>query len=95
MQPFDPWSLVLIALLNPVVWAVGFFMGQHIDQWQKYPVAGFAAALAGYIAIYLAVFVGLLSSQGIGGATGIFVIDIFVGMFAAFIGSRFRPAPTD
>lgn len=93
MQPFDPWALVLIAVLNPVVWVVGVYMGQRIDQWQKFPVAGFAAALAGYVAIWLVIFVGLLPSKGIGGATGIFVMDIFVGMLAAFIGSRFpRPA---
>ena len=47
IKPFDPWTLVLISLLNPVVIAVAFYMGRLADQPQKLVVAAFAASLAG------------------------------------------------
>ena len=53
IKPFDPWTLVLIALLNPVVIAVAFYMGRLADQSQKLIVAAFAASLAGFILYWL------------------------------------------
>jgi len=46
--PFDPITLVLIAVLNPVVIVVAFLMGRRADQWQKIIVAAFAASLCGF-----------------------------------------------
>ena len=45
IKPFDPWTLVLISLLNPVVIAVAFYMGRLADQPQKLVVAAFASSL--------------------------------------------------
>ena len=89
LQPFDPISIVKIAVFNPVFWVVGFLMGRRADQPQKILVAGFVAALVGYGVVWLATFVGLLAAKGIGGATGVFMIGIFIGMFSAAIGYAF------
>lgn len=94
LQPFDPVSVVKIAVLNPFVWIVGFVMGRQADQWQKVLVAGFAAALVGYGAVWIATFVGLLEAKGIGSATGVFMIDFLIGMFAAWVGYIFARKTT-
>lgn len=80
LEPFDPWSLVLIAALNPVVIAVAVVMGRAADQWQKLIVAGFAAAFAGSLALWLAAFIGLVSVKGIGGEAGVFVLQFVIGL---------------
>ncbi|TMJ67693.1 MAG: hypothetical protein E6G91_18180 [Alphaproteobacteria bacterium] len=55
MTPVDLRDVVLTALLNPAVILVAFWMGRSADQWQKLPVAAFAAALAGSILLYVAI----------------------------------------
>ena len=80
LQPFDPMSLVWIGLLNPAVIGVGFVMGRTADQWQKLIVAAFAAALAGFGLVWLAVFVSLLPLRGMGGEAGLFVIQFVLGL---------------
>ena len=80
LQPFDLRGLVLLAALNPVVIVVAFMMGRAADQWQKLIVAAFAASLAGFVAIYLAVLVGLVPAHGIGSEAGLVVLQFLFGL---------------
>ncbi|MEQ1711471.1 MAG: hypothetical protein ABL908_08710 [Hyphomicrobium sp.] len=86
MKPFDPQTLVLIALLNPAVILVGFAMGRAADQWQKIIVAGFAAALAGFLLMYVAVYFRILPVKGIGGEAGLVALQFLFGMGWAALG---------
>ncbi len=86
INPFDPITLVLVALLNPATIVVGFLMGRTADQWQKLPVAAFAAALAGFIFYYLATFVGLFAVHALGGEAGMVVMQLVFGFIWALIG---------
>jgi hypothetical protein len=89
IQPFDPWGIVQVALLNPVVIATALWLGWHADQWQKVFVAGFAAAFAGAVAIWLAAFVGLVEVRGFGGESGVFVASMIYGWCLAGIAFAF------
>jgi hypothetical protein len=53
---------LLTAVLNPVVVLVALWMGSSASQWQKVPVAAFAAAVAGWLLLYVAVRLRLGSS---------------------------------
>ena len=86
LQPFDPASLVVVALLNPAVVIVGFLMGRAADQPQKILVAGFAAACAGSGLIWLAAFTKILPARGVGGEAGLFVIQLALGIAWAALG---------
>lgn len=90
LQPFDPVAVVQIAALNPVVPVVAFLMGRASDQWQKILVAGFVAAIAGSAVIFVATFLKLLPAKGIGGETGVFVLQILIGLVWAAIGYALR-----
>ena len=70
MTPVDLKAVLLTALLNPAVIVVAFWMGRGADQWQKLPVAAFAAALLGLGVVYLAARVGMLSVDDVGRAGG-------------------------
>ncbi|MEO1281011.1 MAG: hypothetical protein AAFR75_07820 [Pseudomonadota bacterium] len=89
LQPFDPWPIVLVALLNPISAVVAFVMGRTADQWQKIIVAGFAAALAGYVGVWFATHFGFLPIKGIGQATGVFMMQFVFGLIWAAIGYVF------
>ena len=89
LQPFDPGSLALIALLNPAVAIVGFLMGRAANQPQKLIVAGFVAALAGAALVWIAAFVKLLPARGVGGEAGLFMIMFVVGLVWSAIGYWF------
>ncbi|MBU1209758.1 MAG: hypothetical protein KJ587_00615 [Alphaproteobacteria bacterium] len=91
LQPFDPYGVLLVALLNPVVIAVAFFMGRDADQWQKVIVAAFAATCAGFLFLYALAYVRFVIVTGFGAPTGVFVAQFFLGLVWAFIGYRFRP----
>ena len=65
IQPFDPKTLFLIALLNPAVIAVAFIMGRKADQWQKLPIAAFAASLAGFLLFWIVAAVGTAAGAGL------------------------------
>ena len=86
LQPFDPLSLVVIALLNPAVIATGLLMGRAADQAQKLVVAAFVAALVGAAAVWLAAFLRLLPARGLGGEAGLFVLQFVVGLGWAALG---------
>jgi hypothetical protein len=85
IQPFDPWGIIQTALLNPVVLLVALWLGWQADQWQKVLVAGFAAAFAGAVAIWLAASVGLITVKGFGGEAGVFVASMIYGWCLAGI----------
>jgi hypothetical protein len=88
IQPFDPLTLALIALFNPVAIAVAIIMGRKADQWQKVPVAAFAASLAGFIFYWLVAAVGLLPIHALGGEAGIVVMQFIFGLVWAGLGYR-------
>lgn len=91
LQPFDPYGIVLFALLNPVVIAVAFLMGRTANQWQKVIIAGFAASCAGFLFLYALAFVRLVIVQGFGAPTGVFVAQFVFGIVWAWVGYQFFP----
>jgi hypothetical protein len=91
LTSFDPLTLVLIALLNPVVVVVAVMMGRAADQWQKLIVAAFAASLAGVLGLYLAEAVGLVSVRAVGGEGGLLVMQFFVGLAWSTLAYRLFP----
>ncbi len=88
--PFDPITLVLIAVLNPVVIVVAFLMGRRADQWQKIIVAAFAASLCGFALYWLAGAVGLMPIHALGGEAGIVLLQFLFGLVWASIGYFLR-----
>jgi hypothetical protein len=90
--PVELSTVLFTGLLNPVVVAVAVLMGRKADQWQKIPVAGFAAATLGSAVIYVLVRLGLMGLSNTGrAAAGIFIVQMLVGMLwaaAAFIWPR-------
>jgi hypothetical protein len=92
IKPFDPWTLVLISLLNPAVIAVAFSMGRRADQWQKLIVAAFAASLAGFILYWLAAELGLLPIHALGGEAAILLMQLLLGLLWASLGYLTRRA---
>lgn len=84
--PFDPWTLVLIAVLNPAVIIVAFLMGRRADQWQKLIIAAFAAALAGFVLYWLVVYVGLMPVHALGGEAAMLIMGFFLGLFWSALG---------
>jgi len=89
LAPFDPWTLVLFALLNPVVVIVAVALGRQADQWQKVLLAGFAAALAGAAALWLITWLGFVRLTGLGGEAGVFIASIVIGSVWAAAAYRF------
>jgi hypothetical protein len=90
MTPVDLKSVLLTALLNPVVIVVALWMGGHADQWQKVPVAAFAAAAAGSAAVYVAVWFGVAGVAGVGrAAAGVFIAQFLFALVWAAAGYRF------
>ena len=92
IKPFDPWTLVLISLLNPAVIAVAVWMGRHADQWQKLIVAAFAASLSGFILYWLAAELGLLPIHALGGESAILLMQLLLGLLWASLGYVTRRA---
>jgi hypothetical protein len=90
IQPFDPLTLVLIALFNPVVIAVALVMGRKADQWQKIPIAAFAASVAGFILYWVVAAVGLLPIHALGGEAGVVVLQFVFGLAWASLGYRLK-----
>ncbi|MBU2534320.1 MAG: hypothetical protein KKB37_16395 [Alphaproteobacteria bacterium] len=90
IQPFDPMGIVLAGILNPVVIAVAAWLGWHADQWQKVLVAGFAAAFAGNLALWLVTKAGLMTVRGDGGVAGVFVVSFLFAMVVAAVALAIR-----
>lgn len=84
--PFDPVTLVEIALLNPAIIVVAFLMGRRADQWQKLIVAAFAASLCGFILYWLVAEVGLMPVHALGGEGAMLVMGFFTGLVWAGLG---------
>jgi hypothetical protein len=93
--PVDLDVVLLTALLNPVVIVVAFWMGRSADQWQKLPLAAFAASLAGIAAVYVATRLGLGGLAKTGrAAAGVFIVQCVVALVWAYAGYRLaRRAP--
>jgi hypothetical protein len=90
INPFDPATLFLIALLNPVVIVVALLMGRRADQWQKIIVAAFAASLAGFALYWAAAAVGLLPIHALGGEAGLILLQFLFGLVWAALAYRLR-----
>lgn len=89
--PVDLKAVLLTALLNPAVPIVAFWMGRNASEWQKLPVAAFAAALLGSVFVYVAVRLGVTGVAGVGrAAAGVFVTQFLLGLIWAFAGFQFR-----
>lgn len=86
LKPFDPAAILLIAALNPAVIAVAFLMGRKADQWQKLPVAAFAASLAGFVLVWVAAWLRILPAKGIGGEAGLFLAQFVLALAWAGLG---------
>lgn len=93
--PVDLDMVLLTAVLNPVVAIVAFWMGRHADQWQKLPLAAFAASLIGMAAVYFAILAGIPGVIGTArAAAGIFTAQCVLALLWAYAGYRLaRRAP--
>lgn len=89
VNPFDPQTLVLIALLNPAVVVVAFLMGRRANEPQKLIIAAFAASLVGITLYWLVSMAGLVEIHALGGEAGIFVLQVLFGLVWAGIGYAF------
>jgi hypothetical protein len=89
--PFDPVTLIKIALFNPAIIIVAFMMGQRADQWQKLIVAAFAASLAGFLLYWIVVAVGLMPVHALGGEAAVLLIGFLFGLVWAGLGYWLAP----
>ena len=89
IEPVALKAVLLAALLNPVVVVVALWMGSKANQWQKLPVAAFAAALAGWLVLYVVVKLGWSVVADVGRASaGVLVTQFFIGLVWATISYR-------
>lgn len=85
--PVDLSVVLLTALLNPVVIAVALWMGRRADQWQKVPVAAFAASAAGTAVVYVAARLGMPGvARAMRAEAGIFIAQFLIGLVWAAAG---------
>ena len=89
MIPPEFRDVLLLALLNPAVVAVGFLMGRRADQVQKLVIAGFVAGIAGAVFVWLLMLIGV-SRSGPRLLMGVFIVGLFAGLGAAWLGWRAR-----
>jgi hypothetical protein len=93
--PVDLRSVLLTALLNPVVVIVAFWMGATANQWQKLPLAAFAGAVAGMAAVYLAIRLGVTGVAGTSrAAAGVFTAQLVLALIWAYAGYRLARRPS-
>jgi hypothetical protein len=89
LTPVELKAVLFAALFNPAVAVVAFWLGRRADQWQKLPVAAFAAALAGSALVYAAVWAGVPGVAGVGrAAAGVFIAEFLLGL--AWAGAGYR-----
>lgn len=91
ITPFDPTTLMLVALLNPAVIIVAVLMGRRATEWQKLPVAAFAASLAGMALFWLGGELGFFAIHALGGEAAILMIQSLLGLIWAWLAYRFWP----
>jgi hypothetical protein len=94
ITPFDPTTLFLVALLNPAVVIVAVLMGRRANQWQKLPVAAFAASVAGMVLFWLGGELGFFAIHALGGEAAILGFQCVLGFIWAWLAYRFWPART-
>lgn len=88
--PVSPTTVVLIALLNPVVVAIAVAMGRRASEPQKLIIAGFAAAVAGVALIWLGAELRIEAlAKPARAAAGIFVLQLVFGTVWAWLAWRF------
>lgn len=92
INPFDPQTLILIALLNPATIVVAFLMGRTASEWQKLPVAAFAGACAGFLLYWIAAYIGIFSVHALGGEAGMVLVGFAAGLVWAVVGYALFPA---
>jgi hypothetical protein len=92
MAPVDLKLVLLTALLNPGVFALAFWLGRRADQWQKIPVAAFAAGLVGSVLVYFLISFGMLTSLA-RAVAGVFTANILFGLVWAIVGYLTRGWP--
>jgi hypothetical protein len=90
INSFDPLTLVLLALANPAVVTVAVLMGRGADQWQKIPIAAFAASAAGFLLYWIGGQVGLFRIHAVGGEAAIFILQFVFGLVWATLAYWFR-----
>ncbi|MDQ8697761.1 hypothetical protein [Hyphomicrobium sp. LHD-15] len=90
INSFDPMTLVLLALANPAVITVAVMMGRSADQWQKIPIAAFAASAVGFLLYWIGGQIGVFSIHAVGGEAAIFILQFFFGLVWAALAYRFR-----
>ena len=89
IEPVALKTVLLVSLLNPAVVCVALWLGSQADQWQKVPVAAFAAALAGWLLLYVVVKLGWSGLADVGRASaGLVVTQFFVGLVWAMLAYR-------
>jgi len=85
----DPKAVLCFALLNPVSIAVAMWMGHRATQWQKLPLAAFAAAAAGSAVLFIADRLALpLAHALLPAAVGVFITQFLLGLGWAALGYR-------
>lgn len=90
INSFDPMTLVLLAAVNPAVIVVALVMGRSADQWQKLPIAAFAAAVAGFLLYWVGGQIGLFTIHALGGEAFLLTLGFVFGLMWAAIGYWFR-----
>lgn len=86
INSFDPVTLVLLSLVNPALIAVAVWMGRNADQWQKLPIAAFAASIAGFLLYWVGGQIGLFAIHAVGGEAFLLTLGFFFGLVWATLG---------
>lgn len=92
LQPdVDVRQLIEIAALNPIVAGLAFYLGRNGNQAAKIIVAGFAAALAGMVPLYIAGLLKIpLVAEVLRASAGILALQVIVGCAWAAAGYYLR-----
>ena len=89
LKPFDPWGLLLVAALNPIVVVVAVLMGRIADQPQKLLISAFVASYVGVIAVWVLTHFEILPAHGFGQTGGLLIAQFVIGLFWAWVGYQF------
>ena len=68
---------------------VAFAMGRKVDEPAKLIIAAFVGAVAGFVLLYIAAWIGVLDAPRVArAAAGVFVLSLLTGLAYAWIGFR-------